>query len=105
MIVQCFTGVLTNWDQNSGRASSWFKNRTETMGTVVGIMSSFQWKAVYIPAAIPEGQVSHSHHRYENDVKQSYNVYFASLSLYANFFRINISQSNGNTMTVKGTEI
>jgi hypothetical protein len=25
MIVQCFTGVLTNWDQNSGRASSWFK--------------------------------------------------------------------------------
>ncbi len=34
------------------------KNRTKTMETVVGIISSFQWKAVYIPAAIPEGQVS-----------------------------------------------
>ncbi len=29
------------------------------METVVGIIHiSFQWKAVYIPAAIPEGQVS-----------------------------------------------
>ncbi len=33
-----------------------------------------------------------SHHRYENDVKQSYNVCFASLSQFANFVRVNIFQ-------------
>jgi hypothetical protein len=60
------------------------------MGTVVGEII-FSVESDSHSGCHPRRAGQSSHHRYENDVKQSYNVYFASLSLYANCM-VNISQ-------------
>jgi hypothetical protein len=64
---------------------------TKTSGTVVGDII-FSVESGLHSGCHPSRAGQSSHHRYENGVKQSYSVYFASLSLYANFAGVDISQ-------------
>jgi|688.fasta_scaffold1245116_1 hypothetical protein len=61
------------------------------MGSVVGDII-FSVESGSHSGCHPRRAGQSNHHRCENDVKQSYNVYFAYLLLYANFARVDISQ-------------